>query len=60
MVVESSVPSTAGNTMVVVGTPEGAAKMFRAEGKYPVRGAGEENMAWIYKNIMVPVTMAFA
>ena len=46
--------------MVVIGTPDTAAKMFRAEGKYPVRGAGEENMAWIYKNINVPATMAFA
>ena len=60
MVDNYTLPSTVGTPMVVIGTPEGAAKMFRAEGKYPVRGTGEKKMDWIYKNMKVPVTMGFA
>ena len=44
----------------MVGTPEGAAKMFRAEGKYPTRGNFEENMDWIYKNNNFSSSMIFA
>ena len=39
---------------MVVGTPEGAAKVFRAEGKYPSRGRWEKNMEWISKSVNPP------
>ena len=42
-------PSATGTSTVVIGTPEGAAKVYRAEGKYPVRSAVDESMDWIYK-----------
>ena len=48
-----------GNPIVVVGTPDTAAKVFRAEGKYPVRGNSEENMDWIYKKNNF-ITMIFS
>ena len=37
--------------MVVIGTPEGAATMFRAEGKYPVRCTADKHINWIVKSI---------
>ena len=53
----TSVPSTTGRSLVVIGTPDGAAKMFRAEGKYPLWG--NLNVDWIYtKNNFI--TMVFS
>ena len=44
---------------MVIGTPEGAAKMFRAEGKYPARSFAEETLGWIYnKNNFLTMTFA--
>ena len=37
--------------MVLISTPDGAAKMFRAEGKYPVRSVGDKNMDWVIKSV---------
>ena len=49
-----------GNPIVVIGTPDGAAKMFRAEGKYPARGIRDKNIDWIFKSInRDAVSMAF-
>ena len=48
-----------GKPMVVVGTPEAAAKMYRAEGKYPSRGSMENNMTWILEKNNIPNNMAF-
>ena len=45
---------------MVVGTPEAAAKMFRAEGKYPSRGETEDKMTWIMEKINIPNNMAFS
>ena len=46
--------------MVVIGTPEGAAKIFRAKGKYPARGNIEKNIDWIYKKNNFSSSMMFA
>ena len=45
---------------MAVGTPEAAAKMFRAEGKYPSRGAMEDNLTWILEKNNIPNNMAFS
>eukprot|EP00731_Ephydatia_muelleri_P017870 Em0010g968a len=52
--------TTLGKPLVVVGTPEAAAKMFRAEGKYPSRGETEDKMTWIMEKINIPNNMAFS
>ena len=44
---------------MVVGTPEAATKMFRAEGKYPSRGEMEDKMTWIIEKNNFPNNMAF-
>ena len=36
---------------MVISTPEDAAKMFRAEGKYPVRSTADKHLDWIMKSI---------
>ena len=46
--------------MVVIGTPEAAAKMFRAEGKYPSRGAMEDKITWISERNNIPNFMGFS
>eukprot|EP00731_Ephydatia_muelleri_P007504 Em0003g1752a len=52
--------SAKGNPIVVIGTPEGAAKMFRAEAKYSVRTAADKNLDRIFKPInRDAVSMAF-
>ena len=48
-----------GKPIVAVGTPEAAAKMFRAEGKYPSRGAAEDKMTWILEKNNIPNNMGF-
>ena len=54
----NTLPSATGTPMVVIGTPEDASKVFRAEGKYPVRGRWEKNVDWIYKKMNF-ITMTF-
>ena len=36
---------------MLISTPEGAAKMFRAEGKYPVRTIVDKHLDWIFKSV---------
>ena len=48
-----------GKPFVVVGTAEAAAKMYRAEGKYPSRGEMEDKMTWILEKNNIPNNMAF-
>ena len=44
---------------MLVGTPEAAAIMFRAEGKYPSRGEIEDKMTWILEKNNIPNNMVF-
>eukprot|EP00731_Ephydatia_muelleri_P017926 Em0010g1024a len=48
-----------GKPFVVIGTPEAAAKMFRAEGKYPSRGEIEDKMTWILEKNNIPNNLGF-
>ena len=36
---------------MVVGSPDAARKIFQAEGKYPVRSSGIDNVGWILRKI---------
>ena len=36
---------------MLISTPEDAAKMFRAEGKYPVRSIADKHLDWIFKYV---------
>ena len=49
-----------GKPLVVVGTPEAAAKMYRAEGKYPSRGGGENKIIWILEKNKIPNSIGFS
>ena len=44
--------------MVIIGTPEAAAKMYRAEGKYPLRG-NNENIRFVLKKNNIANLMVF-
>eukprot|EP00731_Ephydatia_muelleri_P031105 Em0022g619a len=52
--------SVLGKTLVVVSSPDAAAKVFRAEGKYPVRLYSQADVSWIYTNAGSPPAIAFA
>ncbi|KAL5469466.1 hypothetical protein EMCRGX_G030723 [Ephydatia muelleri] len=41
--------TTLGKPIIVVSTPDAAANMYRAEGKYPARTNIDDNMNWIYR-----------
>ena len=45
---------------MVVSSPDAAAKVFRAEGKYPVRLYSQADVSWIYTNAGSPPAIAFA
>ena len=44
--------------MVIIGSPEAAAKMYRAEGKYPLRG-NNENIRFVLKKNNIANLMVF-
>ena len=44
---------------VCTSSPVDAETVFRSEGKYPTRGAFEDNLAWVYKKMNTPTTMSF-
>ena len=44
--------------MVIIGSPEAAAKIYRAEGKYPLRG-NNENIRFVLKKNNLADFMAF-
>lgn len=46
--------------MVVVGGPDAAAKVFRAEGKYPSRNYVQSDTNWLYAKADYPPAMIFA
>ena len=45
---------------MLVSSPVAAAKVFRAEGKYPVRLYSQPDVSWIYTNSGSPPAIAFA
>ena len=44
--------------MVIIGSPEAAEKMYRAEGKYPLRG-NNENIRFVLKKNNIANLMVF-